>query len=211
MRTNNIYNNIFSRIRLLGLFVIILIGANTVEANVDSLKQIWTNVAQPDSIRFKAINAYYEAHIYTQPDSAILVTAYHIDLADKKHSKEEKGTALNRKALAHTLKGDFDNALIEMKKAIAIYSSLNDSLELANRYNNLAIIYTHRIEYRESLKYFSKCLTYYQANNIETAEAAVLGNVGMIHLDINNYDLACLLYTSPSPRDQRGSRMPSSA
>ena len=28
--------------------------------------------------------------------------------------------------------------------------------------------------------------------------------------DINNYYL-CLLYTSPSPRDQRGSRMPSSA
>ena len=27
---------------------------------------------------------------------------------------------------------------------------------------------------------------------------------------INGYDI-CLLYTSPSPRDQRGSRMPSSA
>ena len=26
-----------------------------------------------------------------------------------------------------------------------------------------------------------------------------------------NPDFACLLYTSPSPRDQRGSRMPSSA
>ena len=26
-----------------------------------------------------------------------------------------------------------------------------------------------------------------------------------------NWDYACLLYTSPSPRDQRGSRMPSSA
>ena len=25
------------------------------------------------------------------------------------------------------------------------------------------------------------------------------------------YEIACLLYTSPSPRDQRGSRMPSSA
>ena len=25
------------------------------------------------------------------------------------------------------------------------------------------------------------------------------------------WDLGCLLYTSPSPRDQRGSRMPSSA
>ena len=28
--------------------------------------------------------------------------------------------------------------------------------------------------------------------------------------EISN-DLSCLLYTSPSPRDQRGSRMPSSA
>ena len=27
----------------------------------------------------------------------------------------------------------------------------------------------------------------------------------------NMWDLICLLYTSPSPRDQRGSRMPSSA
>ena len=29
--------------------------------------------------------------------------------------------------------------------------------------------------------------------------------------DIANYNNICLLYTSPSPRDQRGSRMPSSA
>ena len=29
--------------------------------------------------------------------------------------------------------------------------------------------------------------------------------------EFNNYRYYCLLYTSPSPRDQRGSRMPSSA
>ena len=29
--------------------------------------------------------------------------------------------------------------------------------------------------------------------------------------DIVDGDVSCLLYTSPSPRDQRGSRMPSSA
>ena len=28
---------------------------------------------------------------------------------------------------------------------------------------------------------------------------------------VNSYPEGCLLYTSPSPRDQRGSRMPSSA
>ena len=33
----------------------------------------------------------------------------------------------------------------------------------------------------------------------------------MIAVDSNNEIWICLLYTSPSPRDQRGSRMPSSA
>ena len=30
-------------------------------------------------------------------------------------------------------------------------------------------------------------------------------------IDVKDMDCSCLLYTSPSPRDQRGSRMPSSA
>ena len=38
----------------------------------------------------------------------------------------------------------------------------------------------------------------------------VLGALGIL-LGSGNYIDACLLYTSPSPRDQRGSRMPSSA
>ena len=72
--------------RLLYLFAIILVFTNKVDANTDSLKQIWTNVAQPDSIRFKAINAYYKQMLFAQPDSIILLTAYHIELAQQKHS-----------------------------------------------------------------------------------------------------------------------------
>ena len=40
------------------------------------------------------------------------------------------------------------------------------------------------------------------------------GQLTTAQLDITDHDAvakACLLYTSPSPRDQRGSRMPSSA
>ena len=46
--------------------------------------------------------------------------------------------------------------------------------------------------------------------NAETAEQVdPPGNV--LSLRSTEQDEACLLYTSPSPRDQRGSRMPSSA
>ena len=44
------------------------------------------------------------------------------------------------------------------------------------------------------------------------ADATTLTEAGYVGEDVENIILTfCLLYTSPSPRDQRGSRMPSSA
>ena len=44
-----------------------------------------------------------------------------------------------------------------------------------------------------------------------SAAAARLGNAGATIVGRFDALSACLLYTSPSPRDQRGARMPSSA
>ena len=65
---------------------------------------------------------------------------------------------------------------------------------------------------------------YFEKNNIQNPDLRVLldlvalGTVAdVVKLDQNNRILVnegikrCLLYTSPSPRDQRGARMPSSA
>ena len=41
--------------------------------------------------------------------------------------------------------------------------------------------------------------------------AKPLGFVGRAVQRVHEHTVFCLLYTSPSPRDQRGSRMPSSA
>ena len=42
-------------------------------------------------------------------------------------------------------------------------------------------------------------------------EYASIVSDGIAAGDVSNFIDTCLLYTSPSPRDQRGSRMPSSA
>ena len=57
------------------------------------------------------------------------------------------------------------------------------------------------------------------AADVAAAAAQVNGVAKVLHADADHYKEAvsvelanlCLLYTSPSPRDQRGSRMPSSA
>ncbi len=183
-------HSLFKKIRLLCLFVILLLNTNKIDANPDSLRQVWTNIAQPDSVRFKAIYEYYNLKLFAQPDSVILLTTYHIELAEQKKSEKERAIALNKKAIANNIKGDSESALIEMNKVVDIYATLNDSLNLMKIYNNLGLIYRNRVEYQKALKYFLKCIDFYQVNKIEKMEASISSNIGLIHLDINNYDLA---------------------
>ena len=50
----------------------------------------------------------------------------------------------------------------------------------------------------------------YEGHDHKNASQHIAGTSNMELLDFNPLT-TCLLYTSPSPRDQRGSRMPSSA
>ena len=49
------------------------------------------------------------------------------------------------------------------------------------------------------------------ASLLELSSKSICKQVFRNPAEINKLNVPCLLYTSPSPRDQRGSRMPSSA
>ena len=59
----------------------------------------------------------------------------------------------------------------------------------------------------------SKCIirSVFVNQGVRISNGAETWHTGRIFLEENAKPLTCLLYTSPSPRDQRGSRMPSSA
>ena len=59
------------------------------------------------------------------------------------------------------------------------------------------------------MKNFIKALNSNKHLNLEEMQEAI--NQIMTGMAIDEDIESCLLYTSPSPRDQRGSRMPSSA
>ena len=76
----------------------------------------------------------------------------------------------------------------------------------------LAILYTmHDPKY--NYKYYSEPEPHLNNRNLFCPRGKMIGGCsahnGMVYVRGNPND--CLLYTSPSPRDQRGSRMPSSA
>ena len=178
------------KFRLLCQLAVFLFLVTTASANTDSLRQIWTDLDLPDSVRFNAIHEYYGINLFSQPDSVISLAGYHINLALEKTSEIERALALRNRAIAFNLKGDYDKSLPEMKKAAEIYTTLNDSLSLLGTNNNIALIYYYRVDYKASLKYFEECLAFYRKKKIKHFQPSLLMHIGQIHLAINNSDEA---------------------
>ena len=76
--------------------------------------------------------------------------------------------------------------------------------------NSLQTVQSNTITLPAANPYFATTLSYNYRNIVEQALFSTWYDL-MVAEDMFHEDLVCLLYTSPSPRDQRGSRMPSSA
>ena len=189
--------NISLKIRL--FFVCFFLTNSLSYANVDSLIQICTNNATQDSVRFDVINKYYAKYLFVQPDSVFSLSSYHIDLANQKDIKREKAKAFKLRGVVFSLKGDSENSLKELEKAIELYSEMNDSLGVAHTNNNIAVALYYQLEYQKALEYYSKSIAFYKSNNKEEYLASSLVNVGSIYLDINSTDIA-LKYFNESLR-----------
>ena len=105
---------LLSRIPFFLLITIVFIFSNKADAQSDSLRQLFTNANQPDSIRFNAIDQFYELNVFSQPDSIFPVASYHIELAQRKKTERERAKAIVRRAVAYRVKGDTDLSLIHI-------------------------------------------------------------------------------------------------
>ena len=170
--------------------VVLVCMASHVHGNTDSLRQIWTDATIEDSVRFNAIHEYYDINLFSLPDSVIHLADYHIDLALQKSSELERAFALNKRGIAYNMKGNYEQALMEMNRTAEIYASMKDPLNLIGTYNNIALIYYYQVDYKQSLKFFEKCLRYYQEKKLSYRQHAALMNIGQVHLAINNNDKA---------------------
>ena len=98
-------------------------------------------------------------------------------------------------------------------------SDINPHLYVSMQKGKLQLSTQNAIySYGENYHNFAKTFAQLDLSSIQNGEVLILGfGLGSIPLILEkSYGLqaqytGCLLYTSPSPRDQRGSRMPSSA
>ena len=134
------------------------------------------------------------------------------------HKSEVKPNRIPKSVAAErTFRDNLTSEVFMIEKLDHIATELSKRL---NKYKISGKTVTLKIKYSDfTLQTRSKTLHYFVADKsliLETAKELLYqekmqNSVRLLGISLANLNTDCLLYTSPSPRDQRGSRMPSSA
>lgn len=160
----------------------------------DSLHNIWMDQNLPDSIRFDAINKYYDQNTFSLPDSSMLVAQYHLDLAKSVDSKDQLARAFNEMAIISFIVGEIDSSKIFLNNAVVIRELMKDSLGVARLNVNIGNIFREQDNYQQAVKYFMRS----EQTLLELEEFGFLGdvvnNIGLLYDDLNMEDLASVYF-----------------
>jgi tetratricopeptide (TPR) repeat protein len=176
---------------LLLLAAFLCLNQGLSQSNVDSLRSIWENESEQDSVRFAALQTYYFDYSYSLPDSSITLTDYHVQLAKEKNSSKELANALNEKALAFFVKNEIDSAVRYINQILEIHVKSNDSVGLARSHANLGSMYREHSKYQEAIISYSMSMTFLNGIKGKDAfRADLLNNIGLVYEDIRMSELA---------------------
>jgi tetratricopeptide (TPR) repeat protein len=174
------------------IFFIFLASASPLFSQIkkDSLKNIWTNVNNPDSLRFEAIESYYYKNTYAKPDSVISLTKYHYQLAKEKGVVKEMASALNERSYAYYIKGELNSSTEILQQSISLFEKINEPKNLAVIQSNLGSIYFEQKQYLKAFNSFNASLKIIRDQKLKTSEARILIKIGELYLRLDELDLA---------------------
>jgi hypothetical protein len=75
------------------------------QSHTDSLRLLWKNESELDSVRFQALEEYSDINEHVQPDSALASLDCYYNLAQEKNAHRRMYRALNRKANIYRFRG----------------------------------------------------------------------------------------------------------
>ncbi len=175
------------------VFALFICCCNTfAQANSDdSLRSIWLDESQADSVRFNALQKFYLTYSYSKPDSSLALTNYHLKLAKQKNDSAQMAKAFNEKALAHYVLNRVDSSVAYLTRVLEIKVAQHDSAGIAQIQANLGSMYREQNNYQEAVRSYAMSMSYLSEKKAyEHFRADVLNNIGLIYEDIGMHQLA---------------------
>ena len=175
--------------RYICLIAICFSTSISAQSPIDSLQQIYTDLNQPDSTRFTALDTYYKRYRQSEPEATLNAMRYHKKLARAKNNKLELWFAISRESNFPQIIG-FESALALKTEGLEIARELQMEDKIALTLANRAVILLNLGKHLEGVREYNKALTIFRKLDMQPQAAWLLSNIGIVNLKIGNYDIA---------------------
>ena len=179
---------------IIALFLCLIGISKSSKAQTDSLRLVWENERLSDSIRFDALDEYYEIYVHVMPDSVLLTLDYYYDLATRKNAVRQIYRARLRRGNIYRDQNKHQAALSNYKLARGTAQKLNNSRLEAIVIGNLGNIHLDQNEYFEAIQSYNEAKNIFIKENDFDGESRMLTAIGAINSSIGNYELALTHY-----------------
>ncbi len=176
-------NPIFRKMKeIVSLFI--FLGASLslhAQVNIDSLRKLWDDPAQVDTVRLYAIDELAWDARNKNTDSSIVLATLELDYAKLKNQIEWQAKACNTLGVAYFIKSNYAKAIEWHQQCFAIWKKTDNKAGMASSYNNLGNIYLEKSDYVNALQHYQKGLDLIETSNKQRA-ATYHSNIGSIYL-----------------------------
>ena len=169
-----------------------------IEYQADSLRQVWEDESTIDTVRYNALENYFDLYNRVQPDSALMALDYYYALAKEKKAWRQLCGVLVAKANIYRDKGNLEQSKKLYLEAEAIAEQKNMPLKKATITGNLGNIFFDQKNYLEATRSYSKALEIFKVQEKNFLVALLLSNLGSVNLTVDNYNLALDYFSKAS-------------
>jgi len=181
---------------LYSLFLVFLSFFSTplYSTQADSLRLTWENEELTDSLRFAALEEFYDLFSLVLPDSTLSVLDYYHKLAISKGADRQLYRSALKKGNILRHQDRIDEARIHYNEALIIAKKINNARLEAIIIGNFANLHLDKGEYFESIKNYNNAKKIFSTEDDKLGEARMLNGIGAINSRIGNNDIALVHY-----------------
>ena len=161
----------------------------------DSIRQIWEDETQIDSVRFNALENYFFLNQRVHPDSVLIALEYYYELAKEKEALRKVYGVLVSQANIYRDRGNLKKSKKLYLEAAIIAEQLNNPVLKGIVIGNLGNIFFDQRKFLEATRSFSDALKIFKEHEEKSFEAVMLSSLGEINTQIGNYELAMDYYS----------------
>jgi serine phosphatase RsbU (regulator of sigma subunit)/lipopolysaccharide biosynthesis regulator YciM len=161
-----------------------------VNAQSDSLYQVWKTAEVKDSLAIKALYAYSFPFIFNDADSAEILINELDEAATELNFNYWIGAAFNMKGILNAVQGNNKKAISHFEKCVEIYKDMGRDTDVSRANNNIGNVYRQQGHYSKAIEYFQLSSKFLESTGDKRMIAVLNNNVGILYKEMELFDKA---------------------